>query len=132
MRRTVVSVPGPHRHDLRADVHRDFELDPGTTKTADPNVIVDDADINMVVEVMGGNTVAKDVLFKALQRGKHVVTANKALLAAELPAIIAALRESPVRLWFASSSFAAAAPVRGVRVFHLVSNDVAAPGVPGI
>ena len=47
--------------------------------------ILQDESINCVVELMGGVTHAKDVVFKALKKGKHVVTANKALLAQLLP-----------------------------------------------
>ncbi len=41
---------------------------------------------------MGGTTVAKDIVYRALSNGKHVVTANKALLAQFLPEIQALLK----------------------------------------
>ena len=47
------------------------------------------------VEVMGGTTNAKDVVFAAINAGKHVVTANKALIAAYLPEIQKALLVNP-------------------------------------
>jgi len=53
----------------------------------DYNDILGDASINVVVELMGGVTSAKDVVFGAINAGKHVVTANKALIAAFLPEI---------------------------------------------
>jgi len=43
--------------------------------------VLDDPDIGVVVELVGGVTFARDLILKALDRGKHVVTANKALLA---------------------------------------------------
>ncbi len=46
---------------------------------------------------MGGVTHAKDVVFKALKKGKHVVTANKALLAQLLPEVRAAMARQRVR-----------------------------------
>lgn len=49
--------------------------------------ILEDESINCVVELMGGVTHAKDVVFKALKKSKHVVTANKALLAQLLPEV---------------------------------------------
>lgn len=52
-----------------------------------PTDILEDDSINCVVELMGGVTHAKDVVFKALKKGKHVVTANKALLAQLLPEV---------------------------------------------
>ena len=49
--------------------------------TNDPFSIVQDSDIDVVVEVMGGVTPALDLLESAVRNGKHVVTANKELLA---------------------------------------------------
>lgn len=60
---------------------RDFDVPYGCLITEDASVILDDNDISIVVEVMGGTTIAKDMIFEALSKGKHVVTANKALIA---------------------------------------------------
>ena len=49
--------------------------------TDDAFAVVADPDIDIVVELIGGSGVAKDLVFKAIENGKHVVTANKALLA---------------------------------------------------
>ncbi len=48
---------------------------------ADANLIVCDPEIDIVIELIGGCGVAKDLVLKAIANGKHVVTANKALLA---------------------------------------------------
>lgn len=65
---------------------RDFEVEPGTSVTADPLAVLDDPEIDIVVEVIGGTGApARDLVFGAAARGKHVVTANKALLADALP-----------------------------------------------
>jgi len=48
---------------------------------ADPQGLVNDPSIDVVVELMGGDTLAKDLVLQAIANGKHVVTANKALLA---------------------------------------------------
>lgn len=63
---------------------RDFEIPEGCEIHTDPSKIIDNDDIDIVVEVMGGTTLAKDVVFKSLSNGKHVVTANKALIADQL------------------------------------------------
>ena len=60
---------------------RDFEIPEGCSVTDDVDTILKDDSIDLVVEVMGGTTKAKDVVFDALSSGKHVVTANKALIA---------------------------------------------------
>ena len=49
--------------------------------TTDPLEIVNDPEIQIVVELIGGESPAKELMLKALENGKHVVTANKALIA---------------------------------------------------
>lgn len=51
----------------------------------DPQLIIEDPDVETVVEVMGGLHPAAEYISACLQRGKNVVTANKALLARQLP-----------------------------------------------
>lgn len=51
------------------------------TLTTDPFAVVCHPDIDVVVEVIGGTTLAKALVLQAIGNGKHVVTANKALLA---------------------------------------------------
>ena len=48
--------------------------------TQDASDIIDDPDISIVIELVGGTDVAKSFLLSAVDRGKSVVTANKALL----------------------------------------------------
>ena len=49
--------------------------------TADPMEVVNSPDIDIVVELIGGTMLARELVLKAIANGKHVVTANKALLA---------------------------------------------------
>ena len=49
--------------------------------TTDPMAVVNNPDIDIVVELIGGTSLAKELVLKAIANGKHVVTANKALLA---------------------------------------------------
>ena len=53
----------------------------GIFLTTEPNDILADPDIQVVVEVMGGQEPALSYIMEALSQGKHVVTANKDLLA---------------------------------------------------
>ena len=53
----------------------------GATMTTDWHTMVDDPDVDVVVELIGGTTVAFELIKAALTAGKHAVTANKALLA---------------------------------------------------
>jgi homoserine dehydrogenase len=72
---------------------RDFELPANCEIVSDYDAILNDDSIDMVVEVMGGLTDAKDVIYSAIKKGKSVVTANKALIAKFLPEIMALLDE---------------------------------------
>lgn len=70
---------------------RDFAVDPRTLVTSSAEAVLDDPAVNMVVEVMGGKgELARRVLLRSAAAGRHVVTANKALLAAHLPQVEAA------------------------------------------
>lgn len=72
---------------------RDFAVPAECTVTEDIEEILSDASIDLVCEVMGGTTTAKDVVMRSIKAGKHVVTANKALIAQDLPEIEHLLKE---------------------------------------
>ena len=64
------------------DLSRDRLCDCSSlTLTEDPFEIVNNPEIDVVVELIGGETLAKELVLKAVENGKHVVTANKALIA---------------------------------------------------
>jgi homoserine dehydrogenase len=79
------------------------ELLGGITLVRDPMAIARDADIDVMVEVIGGMTPAKELILAAVNRGKPVVTANKALLALEGNEIFAAAEKAGVALAFEAS-----------------------------
>ncbi len=105
----VLSILRAHQHDIEArlgariavrrvvlrdrDKARTLEVPAEllTTRLAD---LLDDPGVEIVVELIGGTTEARTLVLGALERGKHVVTANKALLAAHGEEIfkLAALR----------------------------------------
>jgi homoserine dehydrogenase len=68
--------------------------------TTDPRAVLDDPSIEVVVEVMGGDTLAGELVEQALARGKSVVTANKMLLASRGPALVDLAVEKGVDLAF--------------------------------
>jgi homoserine dehydrogenase len=68
--------------------------------TGDANEVVMNPDIDIVVELIGGYTVAKDLILKAIANGKHVITANKALLASHGTEIFAAAQKKGVMVAF--------------------------------
>ncbi len=69
----------------------------------DARQVVDDPEVDIVVEMIGGQGVARDLMMKAIENGKHVVTANKALLAAHGNQLFAAAAEKGVDLAFEAS-----------------------------
>ena len=82
---------------------RTISLPPGVVLTDDPRALTDDPDIDALVEVIGGKDTAKFLLSRALDMGKHVVTANKALLAEEgLPLFIKAQEKHRILRYEAS------------------------------
>jgi homoserine dehydrogenase len=90
----VVMVSARNVERARQVVDGDVEI------VADPMLIVDCPDIDIVVEVIGGCTIAKELVLRAIANGKHVVTANKAMLAMHGNEIFAAAREKGVAVAF--------------------------------
>lgn len=67
---------------------------------ADPFLIVRDPGIDIVVELIGGDALARELVLEAISHGKHVVTANKALLAKHGNEIFARASEKGVMVVF--------------------------------
>jgi len=70
------------------------------TVTDDAFAVVNHPDIDIVIELIGGTTIAQKLILKAIENGKHVVTANKALLATHGNEIMAAARKHEVMVAF--------------------------------
>ncbi len=83
------------------DVERAKQVTGGrAVVTGDANDVVNDPDIDIVIELIGGYTVAREFVLKAIANGKHVVTANKALLATHGNEIFAAAQKKGVMVAF--------------------------------
>jgi homoserine dehydrogenase len=68
--------------------------------TDDAFAVVSDPEVDIVVELIGGYGIAKELVLKAIENGKHVVTANKALLAVHGNEIFAAAQKKGVMVAF--------------------------------
>jgi len=66
--------------DIDMETDRGVQFEEGVFIT-DADIVINDPDIDIIVEMIGGEGVARDVILLAIENGKHVVTANKALLA---------------------------------------------------
>jgi homoserine dehydrogenase len=91
--------------------------------TTDSLSIVNDPDIHIVLEMIGGQTVAKELILKAMETGKHVVTANKALLANQGKQLFQAAHEHGVDLAF-EPSVGGCMPVIKLLRESLVGNQI--------
>src|SRR5580698_6055073 len=67
---------------------------------ADPFALVDDPELDIIVETIGGTDLARELVLRALANGKHVVTANKALLAVHGTEIFEAAQAGGVMVAF--------------------------------
>ena len=74
--------------------------DSGVVVTGNAQDVIANPEIDIVVELIGGTTIAKDLVLAAIAQGKHVVTANKALLANHGTEIFSAAREKGVMVAF--------------------------------
>jgi homoserine dehydrogenase len=84
----------------KATAHARKIVDGKARVTADAFEVTRARDIDIVIELIGGTTIAKDLVLDAIAHGKHVVTANKALLATHGNAIFAAAQKKDVMVAF--------------------------------
>ena len=86
--------------DRDIDKARSIVGDDSTLITSDANEVVIHPDVDIVVELIGGYSAAKELTLKAIENGKHVVTANKAMLASHGTEIFAAAERQGVMVAF--------------------------------
>ena len=72
----------------------------GIQLTADPFAVVNNPELEVIVELIGGTTTARELVTQAIANGKHVVTANKALIAKHGNEIFAQARKQGVMVAF--------------------------------
>lgn len=83
--------------------------------TRDIFEVVDNPEIDIIVELIGGTTLAKDLVLKAIENGKHVVTANKALIAHYGNEIFAAANAKGVTVAFEAAVAGGIPIIKAVR-----------------
>ena len=89
---------------LEKDTERDRGIYVDKSKfTMDPDEIFKDPDIDIVIELLGGIEPATSFMIAAMENGKHVVTANKAALAANYRKLLDTAKENDVMLKFEAS-----------------------------
>ncbi len=113
----VYKILATHREDFRLKVGANLVIKAIAEKNpkkadmvgasreliTDAKTIIEDPDIDIVVEVIGGIEPAKSFILEAIKRGKHVVTANKELLASHGKEILEMADEKGVDIFFEAS-----------------------------
>ncbi|MDB9770432.1 homoserine dehydrogenase [Gammaproteobacteria bacterium] len=93
---------------------------PGSTKIVRDIFAVPDEEIDVLVELIGGVDIARELILKALNAGKHVVTANKAVIYEHGEELIRVAIKNNVKILFESAVCA------GTPVVKMLSNDLGA------
>ena len=106
------------------DIKRDRGIKlPKGILTNNAESLIADPDIHIIVELIGGTTVAKNFILRAIENGKHVVTANKALLATHGKEIFRAAERSHVKIGY-EASVAGGIPIIKIISEGLVANRI--------
>ncbi len=98
-------------------------LPEGCIMTTDPAALTEDPDIDVIVELIGGTGAARALIIRALEQCKHIVTANKALLAENSREIFALARERNCLMRYEGSA-AGAIPIVQTLSGPLAGNHV--------
>lgn len=110
----VVEILTNEKERLEKEIHQEVtvkygcglekvDLPENIIYTADYHDVINDDEIDVVVELIGGTTVAKNIILEALQHNKHVVTANKALIAHHGKEIFKTAKEHDVHIFYEAS-----------------------------
>lgn len=108
--------------DIDTETDRGIRFDDGVF-IADAHKVVQDSEVDIIIEMIGGEGIAKDLILEAIGRGKHIVTANKALLASHGNELFKAAAEKGVELAFEASVGGCMPIIKSIRE-SLVGNDI--------
>ncbi len=98
-------------------------VDLGVPLVTEPETVITDPDVDVVIEVMGGEEPARTLILRAIEHGKHVVTANKEVMAKHGPAILAAAAAKGVSVAY-EASVGGGIPLIGPFQLDLAANDI--------
>jgi homoserine dehydrogenase len=108
--------------DIDIETDRGIQFDEGVL-TTDANALVNDTNIDIIIEMIGGEGVAKELILTAIDNGKQVITANKALLASQGNALFKAAEEKGVDLAFEAAVGGCMPIIKSIRE-SLVANCI--------
>lgn len=99
------------------------DLPEGVVFTYDYKDIINDEEVDVVVELIGGTGVAKSIILEAIEKGKHVVTANKALIAHYGQEIFIAANKSGVHVFY-EAAVGGGIPIVTPQFESLIGNNI--------
>jgi homoserine dehydrogenase len=108
-----------HIADMDTERDRGVHVEPGVL-VANAEQVVSDPEISIIIELIGGYKASKEFILKAIENGKHIVTANKALLAVHGEEIYAAAARKRVEIRYE------AAVGGGIPVLSAIKGNMAA------
>ena len=114
--------------DLDITTDRGIKLAPNVLTTSAEEVI-NHPDITVLIELMGGYELARKFLLQAIEQGKHVVTANKALLAKHGDELFSAVAEKGLSIGYEASIGGAIPIIRSVREAFVANNIQSMEGI---
>jgi homoserine dehydrogenase len=119
-----VGCPVEVKKILVRDLHKERNVSVDTNLlTTDPYEVIDNPEIDIIIEVMGGIEETRKYILKALQQKKHVVTANKDLMALHGPELLAQAAEYGCDLFY-EASVAGGIPILRTLVEGLSSDRI--------
>lgn len=134
----VVEILRRHRDDFRSRAGVDIELArfadrnetrfrnlelPAEACTTDASELLADDSIDVIIELIGGTGIAREIVLAALESGKSVVTANKALLASHGAEVLQTAEKNGVDIAF-EASVGGGIPIIGPLKHSLTSNEI--------
>ena len=108
---------------LVRDVSKPRTLSVDAPLVTEPSSVIDDPEVDVVIEVLGGEEPARTLILAAIERGKHVVTANKEVMAKHGPTILAAAAARGVSVAY-EASVGGGIPLIGPFQLDLAANAI--------
>jgi homoserine dehydrogenase len=108
---------------LVRDTEKARGYQPTAPLTDDPELVLSDANVDIIVEVIGGDEPAHDYLRRAIKSGKHVVTANKEVMAKYGPELLELALEHHVDIYF-EAAVGGGIPLISTFKIDLLANEI--------
>jgi homoserine dehydrogenase len=118
-----IGRPVQIRHILVRDPAKPRAIVVNAPLTTDAQPILDDPAVDLVIEVLGGEEPARTLILQAIRRGKHVVTANKEVMAKHGPSILREAAAHGVTVAY-EASVGGGIPLIGPFQLDLAANDI--------